>query len=439
MFGKTFSLTRKRRLVSAVALTGLCLLAIAPAFSQVEEFALYSFGSATFDGSYPAASLVESTSGKSVYGTTAYGGKTGNGIVFQLTSPPTFSMWLETILYNFTGGSDGANPMSPLVFDAAGNLYGTTTTGGDFGSGTVFELSPPVVTGDPWTITTLHAFSAKEGAPVSGVIFDASGKLYGTTTNRNANGVVGPAEVYKLSPPTSGSGPWTEQILFRFIEHSDADSVIGGLVFDTKGNLYGTALNSPVGSGFVFQLAPPAAQGAPWTESAIYTFRNGTDGGFPYSTPVIDSLGNLYGMTAAGGIATGFTGRGVVYQLAPPTQTGGAWTQSVLYTFQGTTDGGVPRGNLAFDSKGNLYGMTNQGGDPVCACGTVFELSPPTSGGSWTFTALHAFTAGSDGAQSPRSYGGVLFHEGVGIILGTTWGGGLVDYRGTMWKVVPNP
>jgi len=438
MFGKSFALTFKRSRVSAAVVAGVLLLTGAMAFSQVEEFALYNFGSAAFDGSYPGASLVEGSTGKSVYGTTAYGGTTGNGIVFQLTSPPVFGPWLETILYNFTGGSDGGNPMSALVFDAAGNLYGTTTTGGDFGSGTVFELTPPVNQGSPWTEITLHSFSAKEGAPISGVLVDSQGKVYGTTTNHNANGVVSPAEVFKLSPPSSGTGPWTEQILFRFTEHSNADSLIGGLVFDTKGNLYGAALNSPTGSGFVFQLAPPASQGAPWTETVIYTFTNSTDGGFPYSGLIIDSLGQLYGTTAAGGKASGFNGRGVVYQLVPPTQTGGAWTENVIYTFQGSTDGGVPRGNLAFDTKGNLYGMTNQGGDQTCSCGTVFELAAPVSG-TWTFTALHAFTAGSDGAQSPRSYGGVIFHTGVGIILGTTWGGGTVDYRGTFWKVVPNP
>jgi hypothetical protein len=242
---------------------------------------------------------------------------------------------------------------------------------------------------------------------------------------------------------SSASAEWKEKVLYSFQGGTDGAVPAGGVVFDKAGNLYGTTNQggsnncSPIADcGTVFQLKPPAKQGDPWTETVLYTFKGkqSNDGDSPSGGLLIDTQGNLYGVTGYGGtgncIILGITGGcGTVYELSPPKQKGDAWTETILYSFPTTKQGYLPNGELVFDSTGNLYGATSFGGTKgtTCdkfyggQCGVVFELSPPrTKGGKWTEKVLHAFAGGTDGA-APNSG---LLRDRKGTIYGTTFAGG---------------
>jgi uncharacterized repeat protein (TIGR03803 family) len=430
----------------------------------------YTFtGSA--DGASPAASLIFDSKGN-VYGTAAYGGDTsganctganppiGCGIVFELTPPPSGSgPWTQTVLYTFTGGSDGAYPESSLTFDSQGNLYGTTSNGGDLkdticltlgGCGVVFELTPPKSGSGPWTETPIYTFTAgNDGSvPYSNVIFDSKGNLYGTAAG-GGTGTGG--TVFELTPPANGSGPWTETTLWSFTYGDDGGSPVAGLIFDSAGNLYGTTSSGGSGHGVVFELSPPSGGGVPWNETTLFTFNGKAEGGYPYAGVVFDSTGNLYGTTAIGGSWSGTTckptdGCGVVYELTPD-GSGNPWTEQVLYTFDAGVGGGYPYSGVIFDTNGNLFGTTAQGGDassPACSstdgCGVVYELTPGGSG-NWSQTPVYAFTGQSDGGFP---YAAPLF-DSRGNIYGTTaYGGDLTDSNcvdaggcGVVFELIP--
>jgi uncharacterized repeat protein (TIGR03803 family) len=235
------------------------------------------------------------------------------------------------------------------------------------------------------------------------------------------------------SPAWAG---WNEKVLYSFQGYPDGATPAGGVVFDTKGNLYGaTQRGGSDGNGEVFELSPPAQKGGAWTETVLYSFLGNlkNDGQWPNGGVVIDGSGNLFGVTAYGGTGgcklVGIpVGCGVVYEISPPTQKGGQWTETILHSFQSGSDGYLPNGNLVFDGAGNLYGATTYGGGYGSCnapyyqyCGTVFELSPPkTKGGQWKEKVLYAFRSGTDGAN-PN--GGVAFGSG-GAAYGTTTFGG---------------
>jgi uncharacterized repeat protein (TIGR03803 family) len=243
---------------------------------------------------------------------------------------------------------------------------------------------------------------------------------------------------------TLSAAEWKEKVLYSFQGGSkDGSTPAGGVVFDSKGNLYGattygglTACAIGGECGTVFQLSPPVQKGDPWNETVIYQFRGQgvNDGGLPNGGLTIDAAGNLYGVAAYGGsgdcMLLGLrAGCGTVYELSPPKQKGGAWKETILYSFPTAKQGYVPNGALAFDSAGNLYGATSFGGGKGTTCdgfyggncGTVFELSPPkTKGGKWTEKVLHAFAGGTDGAN-PN--GGLLL-DSNGTLYGTTYTGG---------------
>lgn len=232
------------------------------------------------------------------------------------------------------------------------------------------------------------------------------------------------------------SAKWKENVLYSFQGGNDGATPAGGVVFDKAGNLYGATRNGgwscpPPGCGTIFQLTPPT-KGNAWTEKILFGF-SGNNGAQPSGGLIIDGNGNLYGVTAYGGSGTclllgGDVGCGVVYELSPPTQKGGQWTYSILYNFQGGSDGQFPTGDLVFDSKRNLYGATIYGGGyGTCNapyylyCGTVFKLIPPNkTGGTWKEGVLHAFAGGTDGATPS----GGLILDGKGAIDGTTYFGG---------------
>jgi uncharacterized repeat protein (TIGR03803 family) len=263
-------------------------------------------------------------------------------------------------------GKDGDLPIG-VVMDAAGNLYGSTSNGGANNDGTVFKLAPPGRRSTVWALTTLHSFGSALSDPTAGVILDKAGNLYGTVHG-------GPrAGVFRLSPPVSGGVGWTFTLLHEFI-----DSVVGGpdggLAFDAKGNLYGTTSggNGHVNHGVVFRLAPPARGNMHWPYGVLRAF-NHTDGDFPGGGNLIfDKVGNLYGTT------DGALGQGNVFMLSPPAAGQMAWRETVLHNFMGgTSDGCFPWGSVIFDRSGkNLYGTTQ--GCGTRKGGTVYEIELPS-------------------------------------------------------------
>ena len=357
------------------------------------------------------------------------------------------AQYAESVPYTFTGSSDGAAPAASLILDSKGNLYGTATNGGDTsgtncpgqnpptGCGVVFELSPPAGGSGSWTENVLYTFTgASDGStPEAGVIL-YNGNLYGTAayggdlSGSNCVALNGCGVVFELSPPSGGSGPWTEKVLYTFTGGNDGSVPLASLIFDAKGNLYGTTGGGGAsGYGVVFELTPPSGGNGSWTESVIYPFTGGSDGGSPEAALIFDSSGNLYGTASIGGGHCNGIGCGVVFELTPNSP---VWTETVLYTFTGGSDGASPEAGLIFDSNGNLYSTATLGGymtGPVCkptkGCGVLFELTPPSGGGApWTETVLYAFTDENDGAY-PQS---TLVLEG-GNLYGTALLGGNIN------------
>jgi uncharacterized repeat protein (TIGR03803 family) len=328
---------------------------------------LYSFCPGGFpcsDGAGPGSGgsgVIADASGN-LYGTTEFGGAVSypGGTVFKVT--PTGS---ETVLYSFTGGSDGSLPNAGLIADAAGNLYGMTNAGGvvciGIGCGVVFEVTPS------GTETVLHRFTFGDGAtPVAGsLIADAAGNLYGTTS---AGGTGNQGTVFQLMP----SGTLT--VLYTFTGGSDGAAPSAGLIADGVGNLYGTAsAGGTSGNGTVFKVMPSG------TETVLYSFCPGgvtcTDGVNPEANLIADAAGNFYSTTQNGGspnVCGGGVGCGTVFKLTP------SGTETVLYSFcpggGSCTDGAGPVAGLIADAAGNLYGTTSAGG--TSGHGTVFKVTP---------------------------------------------------------------
>lgn len=387
--------------------------------AAAQETILYNFIGGRAGGSDPEGAPIFDAAGN-LYASTCYGAEYNHGSVIELT-PAGVGNWAETVLHVFDArGSDGHCPRGSLVLDSAGNIYGTTDLGGVYNLGTIFELSPS--TGGIWTETFLHHFgSGHDGAsPIAGLIFDASGNLYGTTI---AGGAYNSGTVFELTPNAGGS--WTETILHNF-RHNGLDGTVPGssLVFDASGNLYGTtASGGSYNQGTVFELAQGA--GGSWTEITLYSFGADKDGKDPYSNVIFDSAGNLYGTTSEGG---DHANGGTLFELMP--QTGGLWTETILHDFgQSYTDGNQPDAGLIIDSAGTLYGTTRFGG--TYGEGTVFELTP-TAGGSWMETILHRYGSGNDGTYPDAG----LSFDALGNLYGTTSGGG-IDGGGTVYEIAP--
>lgn len=381
-----------------------------------------------------------------LYGTTFNGGgSAGAGTVYVL-SPPAQSggAWTETILYSFTYTAldSGIGPMAGVVMDAAGNLYGTTWLGGPQGAGVAFELSPPAVKGGAWTYSLLYAFGgAGLSSPEARLALDHAGNLYGTTASGGAGGCAGGCGgVFKLSPPAQAGGVWTETDLFDFGgTFEEGGGSTGGVTLDAHGALYGTTYRGSGGqSGTVFRLTPPKNGGTHWTHNVLYAFAGFADGADPEAEVVFDKQGNLYGTTVYGGSGSPNcfgSPCGTVFQLMPtPT---GPWPHNVIYSFQGGTDAGYPERALTVDAAGNLHGTTGFGGDPSCTggsgdgCGTVFRLAPPSlQGGSWTETILYRFSGGSNGAGP----GGLIFGKGH-LLYGPAGAGANSD--GLVFSIAP--
>jgi uncharacterized repeat protein (TIGR03803 family) len=329
---------------------------------------LHPFLNSVHDGQSPQAGVTLDKAGN-IYGTTYWGGLFGDGTVFELTPQPNGS-WTEKHLHTFGGATaDGKNPLSSVIFDFAGNLYGTTFDGGTHGVGNVYELIPQ---GDgTWKEKILHQFGSfgRDGTvPLAGLVLDGAGNLYGAA---NLGGLHGTGVIFELSP--SSGGTWTYKIIHNFNRSGDGEFPYGTPILDAAGNLYGTTTQGGhYGWGTVYELSPtPNGQ---WAETLLHSFNNDTTEGFyPYSALIFDAAGNLYGTTEAGGPYYGGTViGGTAFKLTP--EVGGVWTETVLHFFGASGDGDAVLGDLIFDAAGNLYGTTDDGG--TTGYGTVFEIVP---------------------------------------------------------------
>lgn len=443
-FGSILSLPGARS--ALVGLVAACVAAVGLAPARAAETVLYSFKGGS-DGRGSFVGLISDAHG-ALYGTSSGGvtsgscGQSGCGTVFKLTPPANgHTPWTKTVLYSFTGGTDGGFPGGRLVFDSHGALYGTTSTGGTGFYGTVFKLTPPVPPQTKWTFGLLYSFTGGSdgGQPNDGLILDKEGALYGTTLGGGTNpcfyqGTSGCGTVFKLTPPALGKTKWTETVLYSFRGGSGGSSPVAGLVFDKAGALYGATASGGTtvfcpSCGTVFKLTPPAPGHTQWTETVLHSFKGGSDGFSPVygAGLVLDKAGALYGTTSAGGgfsPACGNTGCGTVFKLTPPAAGKTQWTETVLHGFTGGSDGNGPSGGVILDSFGAVYGTTNEGGtSPLCpfyddlGCGTVFKLTPPAPQQTkWTETKLYSFTGGSDGAYPV----GGLIVDPHGALYGTT-------------------
>lgn len=318
------------------------------------------------DGADPYGTLVVKGSG-TLYGTTSVGGigcgRAGCGVVFKLT-PESGGQWTESVLHFFSGGSDGAVPLAGVVFDVAGNIYGTTIAGGNAictgGCGTVFKLKHNP--SGSWTESVIYCFAGGSDGinPYGGLVIDSKGILYGSTYY----GGTGSGTVFALKHTKKG---WVKKTLYSFQGGSDGSNpYLGSLIFDNTGNLYGTTESGGTsGAGTVFELVhnPDGS----WTEKVLHSF-NGGDGYNPENGLAFDHSENLYGTTINGGA----NGRGTVFELS--LNSDGTWTESVLYSFALGGDGFAPEAGVVLDSSGDLYGTTIIGG--VASAGVVFEVTP---------------------------------------------------------------
>jgi uncharacterized repeat protein (TIGR03803 family) len=367
------------------------------------------------DGAYPTSGLNADAAGN-LYGATQTMGPNGGGTIYRL-SPKAGGGWLFETIYAFTGGADGGSPLGTLVFDAQGNGYGTVSAGGANGFGAVYELTPPAK-GKTWTETVLYSFQGNADGvlPFGEVVFDAEGNLYGTTSRGGKSHIgclSGCGTIYQLTPKKDGT--WKETVLHRFTDNfGQGAEPRDGLVFDAAGNLYGTTNSggnndvcntfSSLGCGEVFELTPLGDN--KWQLVNLIDFDD-SDGGNPRAGVTLDGQGNLYGVTTIGGSLGG----GTLFSFS---QQNGKWVKGKGIGFPHESG---PSGRLVIDQSGMIYGTTYQGGPHVA--GSIFQVDPTT----WKLQTLYNFQVsgrytGDDPLNGPFVYNG-------GIFVTTTNGGDL--------------
>jgi len=398
-----FSVIRLRTATAALALAAVLVpgFVASPSADAPTLKALHEFTGSP-DGSEPVAGLARDSAGN-LYGTTPQGGASNVGTVFKLDTAGT-----ETVLYGFTGEPDGANPAAGLIRDASGNLYGTTVEGGDtacsnpYGCGTVFKLD---TAGNE---TVLYSFTGEPDGqfPYAGLVRDSAGNLYGTTlfggdaSCGNPFGGGGCGTVFKLD--TAG----TETVLYSFTGDPDAANPYADLVIDSAGNLYGVTYYGGDGTACSlggFGCGTVFKLDKAGKETVLHSFGVGTDGANPYAGLVRDSGGNLYGTTTDGGVY----GLGIVFKVDA------AGTETVLHSFTGEPDGANPAAGLVMDAASTLYGTTAYGG--AYGYGTVFKLTTTREE-----RLLHTFLGEYDGRYPSAG----LVRDSMGNLYGTTSAGG---------------
>ena len=369
------------------------------------------------------------------------------GTVFELSPPATpGGAWTETILYGFHAdyhvvNIDGNEPVGGLVFDQLGNLYGATTRGGPGDRGVIFELTPPAAPGGTWTEKAIFSFrqDGTQGVfPNGNLVFDDAGNLYGTTGSGGGGGncsysYLGCGTVFQLKPPATPDGDWTENTLYAFaVQVGDGANPVS--VIYRRGVLYGTtSFGGAHSRGTAYQLA---SENGVWVAATIYSFS--PNRGSYANALILDDAGNLFGTTIAGGLGgPNCRACGTVFELSPPAAAGKPWRETILHAFDGEWDGATPLAGLLRDDAGNLYGTTASRkihDKEVASTGLVFELSPPqVPGAAWTEKILHNFggSATGDGAQPGSEL--ILVND---ELYGTAYLGGSAD-GGTAYRVVP--
>jgi uncharacterized repeat protein (TIGR03803 family) len=413
------------RLFAASILDILVMSATIPTTAlttQAQTFTIIHNFTGQQDGGVPTTGLAIDAAGN-LYGTTRQGGQTqggncpgqGCGVAFKMTKRD--GNWLLTPLCN--NCMTGSLPSSRPAIAPNGILYGTTLYGGIFDQGVLYQLQPPAQPPrsilSTWNYMKVFSFNRDGDGfnPQGDLIFDQSGNIYGTTEvgGNDFNGVV-----YELL--RSGGG-WTRSVLYAPSGDLGSQQMIGGVVFDRSGNLYGVEnIGGNFGVGAVYELSP---SGSGWTAQILYSFQGGADGANPGGGLLIDASGNLYGTTNTGGSGGG----GTVFELTPSRS---GWTFNLVYSLSGRSFSG-PTDKLAIDSAANLYGVTYSGG--AHQFGSVFKLTP--SGGSWTYASLHDFTgSGFDGAFP--MCGPTL--DASGNVYGTTSRAGSSN-EGIVWEITP--
>ena len=343
-----------------------------------------------------------------LYGTTYAGGLYTFGTVFELS--PVLGGWSLTTLYNFPGGVNGGYPLGGVTLDANGNLYGTTGSGAAGGHGLVYKLTPG---SGGWTPSVLYNFMGGNdgGGPYGEVVFDAAGNLYGTANGYGAHNF---GVVYELKP---SGGVWTQTVLHAFAGSSDGDYPIAGVTFDSHGNLFGMTGG---GVGTVYKLTH--ISNGRWTYKLVFDFGSpGSQGQTPQGVPVFDAAGRIYGATYTGSNATGY-----VFQLSCCSR--GLYKEKPLYAFTGGVDGGNPAAGLAIDTLGNLYGTTQFGG--TNRTGVAFKLS--RHNGTWGETLIHTFPTGANDGTNPSA---AMIFDAFGNLYGTTFAG--FSHGGVVFEITP--
>jgi uncharacterized repeat protein (TIGR03803 family) len=408
------------RLVRGLAIC-VAVALMTSAASAATEKVLYGFTGGN-DGGNPTSGLIFDNTGNA-YGTTSVGGAFGFGSVFKLTRDQNGN-FTESVLYSFTGGGDGKNPFGGVVIDRAGNLYGTTAAGGFGGActgdgcGVVFKLTRDQ--NGNFSQNVIYSFTGGNDGfgPGAPLIFDNRGVLYGMTPD---GGEFAQGTVFELLP--SASGNWGFKTIHSFTGGDDgAVGSLGPLLSDGMGNLYGvTEIGGANGVGTVFEMTP--AGNGEFNLTTLYAFKGQPDAGFPFGGVIFDSMGNLYGTTFFGGT----NGVGTVYKLTP---TMNGWQESVLYSFKGGRDGSLTTTTPVFNASGNLYGTTSTGGKVSCDCGTVFKLA--LVNGKWQESVVYRFQSAPDG--SSPFYG--LTPDSAGNLYSTTAVGGPQN-QGTVFRITP--
>lgn len=418
---------------SLAVVSTLLVLWMGSAQGNAKNSILYSFAGSS-DGSNPVGPLIFDSAGN-LYGVTQYGGD-GCGVIFELSPPVQGSTWIESVLYTFGCGSDGAYPSAGLVFDQAGSLYGTTSGGGlcSPSCGTLFQLSPPTAAGGTWSYSVLHQFEGADqpdgGQPNGTLILDQAGNLFGTAVYGGKSLCSidpGPCGlVFEFLRPAQKGGMWQESVLYNFSDVPDGSFPSAGVIFDSKGNLYGNTAQGgsgpcsngeglTIGCGTAFQLRPTAT--GSWTETILYNFGPTENGPvFPF---VFGKDGSLYGTAAYD-----------VFRLLPTTATDGAWRHQWLLTLPQGISGSIPSSGVIIDQSRNLYGTSASSG--LYGFSSAFEISPPpTKGGLWEGDNLQTFGKGFDSNQAR----GGLVRGKDGALYGAASSN--AEGNGYVFKIVP--
>ena len=391
-----------RHLLATAAVAGLIIPSVHGVRAATTTI-IYSFAGGG-DGEYADTDLIRDSAGN-LYGTTVQGGTSASGTVWELS--PSGGNWTHSVLYSFAGGTDGGEPYKGVTLDAQGNLFGTAVTGGsggcEGGCGVAYEVAN---SGGTWTQTVIHAFTGgDDGAgPGAGLTIDANGDIYGTTPT---GGAYGQGTIFRLH--RGSGGIWKLKVLHAFTGGPDGIGGSAGRLVLAGNHLYGTATaGGDNGEGTAFELTQN--QRGHWKFEPTFEFVGQPDAGFPYSGLALDNSGNLYGTTYYGGA----DGMGSVYRLK---RKSGVWSEKLLYSFTGGTDGGAPLGNVVIDSGGDLFGTTSGGGN--AGDGVIFELTHPPRG-KWRETVAHSFAGPPDGAFA---YNGMVGDDAGNYFGATTQGG----------------